>query len=550
MKALNLKSISWIMAVAMMFIISFTGCSDDDDKGAVAVTFPELKKINCTANQTAEISFKAELDWEISSDKGWCKFVNGEFTETAMKGKAGMQTITIAISADGLSYEEAAVAEITMKMNDKSQVIYEVTRAKKEYSDLVVTDSEGNRYDKDHPLTIKGNSTSTVVYTSIKAEAETGMKIGFTNPAWLDYKINEETGMYEFTFKNDNEDRLSPKYSIAQGTYTLTFMTEDAATAETDKVRKVEIPLIYEGLQADAIAFAPTFMNATVSVDGQEITVGEETKSQLVSTITALDDKFEIVEITQTLANGAYEYDFSANGDLDWITTTKGTESDKDKITLTVTENTGDTEREAIVMVFPKAVYDIIKGDLKGNIIDSGTNDIKSAYNTNVIATLKQEKLQVQAERIKFQVKYACMSEFGSTSFMGLEENMSYVATITDLKETPNVSDYNVTNNNVWKATLPNSTGEMFSSSEMTLVFEAIGMATNQTITEKEIISGVHGSSVTGSSWSQEAGDMITINGWGIYFDNASSYQDNYHIVVKNENNEILALCIVEIAEQ
>lgn len=34
MKALNLKSMSWIMALAMMFIVSFTGCSDDDGENA------------------------------------------------------------------------------------------------------------------------------------------------------------------------------------------------------------------------------------------------------------------------------------------------------------------------------------------------------------------------------------------------------------------------------------------------------------------------------------------------------------------------------------
>lgn len=77
MKALNLKSMSWIMALAMMFIVSFTGCSDDDgeDGGPIAPVFPELKETNCGANETTEISFEANLDWEISSNAGWCKFI-------------------------------------------------------------------------------------------------------------------------------------------------------------------------------------------------------------------------------------------------------------------------------------------------------------------------------------------------------------------------------------------------------------------------------------------------------------------------------------------
>ena len=49
MKALNLKSMSWIMALAMMLIVSFSGCSDDNEGsgGITAPTFPELKETNC-----------------------------------------------------------------------------------------------------------------------------------------------------------------------------------------------------------------------------------------------------------------------------------------------------------------------------------------------------------------------------------------------------------------------------------------------------------------------------------------------------------------------
>ena len=35
MRTLNLKGMSWIMALAMMFIVSFTSCSDDKEEGAI-----------------------------------------------------------------------------------------------------------------------------------------------------------------------------------------------------------------------------------------------------------------------------------------------------------------------------------------------------------------------------------------------------------------------------------------------------------------------------------------------------------------------------------
>lgn len=548
MKALNLKSMSWIMALAMMFIVSFTGCSDDDgeDGGPIAPVFPELKETNCGANETTEISFEANLDWEISSNAGWCKFINGEISESIMSGKAGKQTIKIAVSADGQNYNDDAIAEITLKMGEKSQVIYKIKRAKKEYSDLVITDEEGNVYDAEHPLTIKGNNISIPIYTSLKAQAEDGMEIGFTNPEWLTYRINEETGMYEFTFNTDNEEGLNIKYPIAQGNGVLVFATADAETAKTDKIRKVEIPLIYEGVQADAIGISPTHMNVIVKPDGQSIISGETTSSKLVSTIIARNDEFHIIEFVQTYnsAEGAYTYDFSDDGDVDWVQSVIGTGENKDKITLTVESNKGADEREAIVMVFPKVIYDKIKEDLAGNILKDG--DIKTIYNTNIMSTLKQEKEEIQVERITFKAQYAYMPEDG---MMDIKSNMMMSVQIEDLKESENVSDYNVENNNVWKAIIPKDLSEMCTSNEMVLCVEGIGMATGQYVTENSSISDVHGETVTGSGY-DENWQSIQITGWGIYFDNPTSYSGNYQLVVKGEDGKTLALCIIEIAAE
>lgn len=551
MKALNLKSMSWIMALAMMLIVSFSGCSDDNEGngGITAPTFPELKETNCAANETTEISFEANLDWEISSNAGWCKFVNGEFTESKMSGKAGKQTIKIAVAADGLNYNDEAIAEITLKMGEKSQVIYKVKRAKKEYANLVVSDTEGNVYDKDHPLTIKGGNISDYVNTVIKAEAEAGMKIGFTNPDWLTFKINEETGMYEFKFNNDNKSGLSPKYSIAQGTYFLTFTTEDAETAKTDKVRKVEIPLIYEGLQADAIGINPTHMSAIVKPDGQSIISGEKTSSELVSTIIARNDEFSIVEFLQTRNGGKYEYDFKDNGNVNWVKTTIGTGNNKDKITLTVEKNEENTEREAIVMIFPKAVYEKIKNNLSGNILKDG--DINTMYSNNIMAVLKQEKQQQQAERITFKAELFGSGQFLSSIEPGSENN------ITDLKESSNVADYNVENNNVWKITIPKEAAGSYNRFEEwgevtinALLIEAIGMASDQEITEKATHSNAHGLNMTGSFYDFTTGEMVTRSGWGVYFDNPNTYNNKYQLVVKGEGNKILALCIIEVVAE
>ena len=268
MKITELKSMSLIMVLAMMIMTAFTACSDDDNEGNKTVVFPELANISSAAGETTELSFEASADWELSSNAGWCKFQNGEFLESLIYGKAGKQTVTIMTSADGQNYNEDAVAEITLKMGNASQVIYKVTRAKREYADLVVSDEAGNIYDRTHPLTIKGNTATSPVYTVIKAQAESGVKVGFTNPEWLSYVIDEKAGTYQFTFNTANTSGLNPKYPITGNSYTLTFVTEDATTAKTDKVRKVEIPVVYEGLQRDAIGISPTYLNALASVTG------------------------------------------------------------------------------------------------------------------------------------------------------------------------------------------------------------------------------------------------------------------------------------------
>ena len=135
MKTLNLKRMNWIMALAMMLGVMFVSCSDDNDNGGVDTpVFPALQEMNCAAGESIELSFDANMDWQLSSNAAWCKFVNGEFTETLTSGKAGDgQKVQVAVSADGQNYDEDAVAEITMTMGEKSQVVFKITRAKKEY---------------------------------------------------------------------------------------------------------------------------------------------------------------------------------------------------------------------------------------------------------------------------------------------------------------------------------------------------------------------------------------------------------------------------------
>lgn len=559
MKITELKSMSLIMVLAMMIMTAFTACSDDDNEGNKTVVFPELANISSAAGETTELSFEASADWELSSNAGWCKFQNGEFLESLIYGKAGKQTVTIMTSADGQNYNEDAVAEITLKMGNASQVIYKVTRAKREYADLVVSDEAGNIYDRTHPLTIKGNTATSPVYTVIKAQAESGVKIGFTNPEWLSYVIDEKAGTYQFTFNTANTSGLNPKYPITGNSYTLTFVTEDATTAKTDKVRKVEIPVVYEGLQRDAIGISPTYLNALASVTGKELSDDTGILEQMQSTATVYNDEFETVIFAATKEvndEGEEEFTYDFNTTVDWLHAVTGTGSNKDKVTVTADTNRETAERAATVMIFPKAVYDEIKGDWAGNLIDESTGDIKASYAGNIMTSITQEGWQEQGDRISFQALFMYAYDYDQTGFRNIKDFFEgTVIKFEDLKNSDGVGDYNVTDNNVWKAIIPKSLLKRFDEvgepghGPGKVIFEPVDAATDQEVTEKTSYTDISSEKMAGQAWSQDARKILRISGLGISFDNTSyeTYDNNYQLVVKGENDEILALCIVEV---
>lgn len=559
MKITELKSMSLIMVLAMMIMTAFTACSDDDNEGNKTVVFPELANISSAAGETTELSFEASADWELSSNAGWCKFQNGEFLESLIYGKAGKQTVTIMTSADGQNYNEDAVAEITLKMGNASQVIYKVTRAKREYADLVVSDEAGNIYDRTHPLTIKGNTATSPVYTVIKAQAESGVKVGFTNPEWLSYVIDEKEGTYQFTFNTANTSGLNPKYPITGNSYTLTFVTEDATTAKTDKVRKVEIPVVYEGLQRDAIGISPTYLNALASVTGEELSDDTGILEQMQSTVTVYNDEFETVIFAATKevnAEGEEEFTYDFNTTVNWLHAVTGTGSNKDKVTVTADTNRETAERAATVMIFPKAVYDEIKGDWAGNLIDESTGDIKASYAGNIMTSITQEGWQEQGDRISFRALFMYAYDYDQTGFRNIKDFFEgTVIKFEDLKNSENVGEYNVTENNVWKAIIPKSLLKRFDEvgepghGPGKVIFEPVDAATDQEVTEKTSYTDISSEKMAGQAWSQDARKILRISGLGISFDNTSyeTYDNNYQLVVKGENDEILALCIVEV---
>lgn len=372
MKALNLKSMSWIMALAMMFIVSFTGCSDDDGENTPGekIEFPTLQEATCNADETITISFKATVDWKLTSNAGWCKFVDGEFTQSSITGKAGEQTITAKISGDGQNYSDDNVAEITLTLGEKEQVIYKITRPKKVFNGLTIKDENGNVYNTENPIIIKGSGYEKidVVYTTILTESEFEVGISTSeNPDWIKVE-NKGEGKFNLTFNNDNTEGIDPKYSIStEKGHKLVFGVQTT----NEGLINVSVPVAYEGLKENVLLFKPEYTNAlTVNPEGtvftetssgsMEGTEGVKYENQLSSTITVRDDKFHVLKITEikTPAMGTYFYTYDVTQEPDWVTIVEeGT-----KLTLTVAALPEGAElRGAAILVIPEVIWNKIK---------------------------------------------------------------------------------------------------------------------------------------------------------------------------------------------
>lgn len=564
------RAMAWTAMLAMA--LSVGGCSDSDSDGPGDVTFPEKDAITVNAGQDRTLTFSADAEWKLTSNASWCRFVDGDFVQTTISGEAGDQSVTIRVSDDNQNSEKDDVAEITMAMGGKSQVIYEITRPRKGASSLIVKDESGKVIDAENPLLVKGGNITSPVETTVTLEiddasAQLGVLTDKT-ASWVTVTALTGTNNYAVSFKDDNADGKNPKYAIStEENAVITF----AAQKNGSIVAEVAIPIYYEGYAESALIVDPSYMSVTVSEDGQTMTgeggvSGSESVDygdELISTVTTRNDAFEIVEIAYTATYDQWGtpteviYDFSANGDLDWVTTSKiagETDADvKNRVRLTVSElPEGEEPRNATVMIFPKAVYDEIEDDLQGNVIDSEVNDIKSAYSTYIMANLTQGAESAEPEGGVSFAGYYYTSFEGEAMAMTFEEVVGMGAGLEpkmeNISDTPEgdaiFSDYGLSvmpNKNVWKATVP---AGMMGDESSRLGIAAVGMPEGATLGEAFSVDGITGETVSAPTTGGQ-----TVSLWSAYITNGGK-PSGYQVVIMNQNSGIIdAVCVVEITD-
>lgn len=373
----------WLVLMALVSVTLFTACSSDDDD-AVTPVFPQVQTIAGEAGAELDFTFDANESWSLSSDKIWCKLVQGEKADAfVLNGTAGKQTIKVKITADDAS-KDMSVAQLFLNMGGQKVAIAEVKRSAAGYK-LQVFDAAGN------DITETGITVGYSVYT--KFTVKSNYRFAVTNtPAWVDLEggflvgTPNEAVVGGVSFKENQG--VSAKYAIAKdGNYTITFTSEDGKAATT-------IPVIYNGMTTSTMDV--TYPTSTqwavwnVSLDGKVFTqngsslTGGDTNdftfyNFVPFTLKTLDDDYQLVVFENT-ENGLFEDGTGA----------VKLQGEKGDVKVTVAP-LGSGSREFLVYALPQSVFESLENGLDG-MLEEDFMTVKSDYDRYFLMDVVQKE--------------------------------------------------------------------------------------------------------------------------------------------------------------
>ena len=378
----------WLVLVALVSVTLFTACSSDDD--AVNPVFPQVQTIAGEAGAELNFTFDANESWSLSSDKIWCKLVQGEKADAfVINGTAGKQTIKVKITADDAS-KDMSVAQLFLNMGGQKVAIAEVKRSAAGYK-LQVFDAAGN------DITETGITVGYNVYT--KFTVKSNFRFAVTNtPAWVDLEggflvgTPNEAVVGGVSFKENQG--VSAKYAIAKdGNYTITFTSEDGKAAVT-------VPVIYNGMTTSTMDVTyPTSSQWAVwnvSLDGKVFTqngsslTGGDTNdftfyNFVPFTLKTLDDDYQLV-VFESRENGLFEDGTGA----------VKLQGEKGDVKLTVAP-LGSGSREFLVYALPQSVFESLENGLDG-MLEEDFMTVKSDYDRYFLMDVVQKEANSSAD--------------------------------------------------------------------------------------------------------------------------------------------------------
>lgn len=373
----------WLVLMALVSVTLFTACSSDDDD-AVTPVFPQVQPIAGEAGEVKEFTFEANESWSLSSDKIWCKLVQGEKADAfVLNGTAGKQTIKVKITADDAS-DDMSVAQLFLNMGGQKVAIAEVTRSAAGYK-LQVFDAAGN------DITETGITVGYNVYN--KFTVKSNFRFAVTNtPAWVDLEggflvgTPNEAVVGGVAFKENQG--VSAKYAIAKdGNYTITFTSEDGKAATT-------IPVIYNGMTTSTMDVTyPTSSQWAVwnvSLDGKVFT---QNGSSLNGGDTNAFTFYNFVPFTLKTLGDAYQlvvFDKKEDGLREETSGAVKLQGEKGDVKLTI-DALSSGSREFLVYALPQSVFESLENGLDG-MLEEDFMTVKSDYDRYFLMDVVQKK--------------------------------------------------------------------------------------------------------------------------------------------------------------
>ena len=372
----------WLVLMALVSVTLFTACSSDDD--AVTPVFPQVQTIGGAAGAELDFTFDANESWSLSSDKIWCKLVQGEKTDAfVLNGTAGKQTIKVKITGDDAS-DDMSVAQLFLNMGGQKVAIAEVKRSAADHI-LTVYDADGN------DITETGITVGYNVYT--KFTVKSNFRFAVTNtPAWVDLEggflvgTPNEAVVGGVAFKENQG--VSAKYAIAKdGNYTITFTSEDGKAAVT-------VPVIYNGMTISTMDVTyPTSSQWAVwnvSLDGKVFT---QNGSSLNGGDTNAFTFHNFVPFTLKTFGDAYQlvvFEKKEDGLREETSGAVKLQGEKGDVKLTI-DALSSGSREFLVYAFPQSVYETFDNGLDEMLEDNFTT-VKSDYDRYFLMDVVQKE--------------------------------------------------------------------------------------------------------------------------------------------------------------
>ena len=373
----------WLVLMALVSVTLFTACSSDDDD-AVTPVFPQVQTISGEAGEVKEFTFEANESWSLSSDKIWCKLVQGEKADAfVLNGTAGKQTIKVKITADDAS-KDMSVAQLFLNMGGQKVAIAEVKRSAAGYK-LQVFDAAGN------DITETGITVGYNVYN--KFTVKSNFRFAVTNtPAWVDLEggflvgTPNEAVVGGVSFKENQG--VSAKYAIAKdGNYTITFTSEDGKAAKT-------IPVTYNGMTTSTMDVTyPTSSRWAVwnvSLDGKVFT---QNGSSLNGGDTNDFTFYNFVPFTLKTLGDAYQlvvFDKKEDGLREETSGAVKLQGEKGDVKLTI-DALSSGSREFLVYALPQSVFESLENGLDG-MLEEDFMTVKSDYDRYFLMDVVQKK--------------------------------------------------------------------------------------------------------------------------------------------------------------